>query len=41
MLFDTEKAERDSIVLREAPNVVGSGLVDLMLRWWRGKWQGI
>ncbi|KAL8873972.1 MAG: hypothetical protein Q9174_000626 [Haloplaca sp. 1 TL-2023] len=37
--FDIEKAKRDSEALREAEDVVESGLVGKMVRWWMEKWQ--
>ena len=38
VLFEIDKAERDSPALRRAPHVVDSGLVHLMVRWWLDRW---
>lgn len=36
--FEIDKAKRDSPALRRAADVVESGLVGLMVRWWVGRW---
>lgn len=38
VLFEIDKAERDSPALRRAPNVVDCGLVHLMVKWWMDRW---
>ncbi|KAL8738447.1 MAG: hypothetical protein Q9181_000761 [Wetmoreana brouardii] len=38
--FEIEKAKRDSRALRDAPDVVASGLVEKMVRWWMSRWVG-
>ena len=37
VVFEIDKAMRASPALRGAPNVVESGLVDLMVKWWMNK----
>ena len=39
VIFEMSKAERDSPALRKAPNVVESGLVDLMVKRWMRRWR--
>lgn len=39
VVFDIDKAKRDSPALTRAPDVVDSGFVSLMVRWWTNKWK--
>lgn len=38
VVFEIDKATRGSPALKRAPNVVDSGLVNLMVKWWMSRW---